>query len=80
MMMEAIQIFMNDMVISLSPKPPIFFLKVTKRSKVTTIAAILAARASPPMPRYLDNTKLKTMLITTAMVALIMGVFVSCKA
>ena len=31
------------------------------------------------MPRYLDNTRFKMMLITTAMVALIIGVLVSCK-
>ncbi len=44
------------------------------------MAAILVARARPPMPRYFDNTIFKMMLITTAMVALIIGVLVSCRA
>jgi len=77
---EAILIFIKDLVISFRPKPPIFRLKVIKSNKVPTMAAILVARARPPMPRYFDNTIFKMMLITTAMVALIIGVLVSCKA
>ncbi len=77
---EAIQIFTKDLVISFRPKPPILRLKVIKSNKVPTMAAILVARARPPMPRYLDSTIFKMMLITTAMVALIIGVLVSCKA
>ena len=77
---EAIQIFMKDVVISFRPKPPIFRLRVIKSNKVPTMAAILVARARPPMPRYLDNTIFKMMLMITAMFALIIGVLVSCKA
>ena len=77
---EATQIFTKDLVISFRPKPPILRLKVIKSNKVPTIAAILVARARPPMPRYLDNTIFKMMLMITAMVALIIGVLVSCKA
>ncbi len=77
---EAIQIFIKDLVISFRPKPPILRLKVIKSNKVPTMATILVAKARPPMPRYLDNTRFKMMLITTAMVALIIGVLVSCRA
>ena len=77
---EAIQIFIKDLVISFRPKPPIFRLRVIKSNKVPTMAAILVAKARPPMPRYFDNTIFKMMLITTAMVALIIGVLVSCRA
>lgn len=44
------------------------------------MAAILVAKARPPMPRHLLRMKFRTMLMITAMVALIIGVFVSCKA
>ena len=66
---ETIQIFIKDLVISFRPKPPIFRLKVIKSNKVPTIAAILVARARPPMSKYLSNTTFRMTLTITAMVA-----------
>jgi hypothetical protein len=45
---------------------------------LNSMAAILVAKARPPMPRYLLRIKFRTMF--TAMVALIIGVLVPCKA
>ena len=61
------------------PNGPTFFLRPINNNPVQNIADILVAKAKPAIPIYFDKTKFKTIFIKTAIVALIIGVFVSCN-
>ncbi len=65
MINDAMLIFINDFVSSFRPKGLIFLRKVMNIKMAVTMAQMLVAGASPPMPMNLARMMFKTMLMAT---------------